>query len=87
MLSLRSPGATRELHLDQERHNEDQWIRAIRFLPNNEFLIVLCTNNMAKAILSCIHLEMDISFKMVAGTTNLYSLVGWDTYAKCKNML
>jgi hypothetical protein len=82
MLSLHSVGVIREFHLDREKHPEEQWIRAVRFLDNEEYLIVLCTQKMAIAMLDCIHLEIDMSFKIVAGATNLFSLVGWDVYTK-----
>jgi hypothetical protein len=44
--------------------------------------VVCCTAKQARAFFRCNHLEIDMSFKMVAGKTNIFSVVGWDDYTK-----
>jgi hypothetical protein len=79
MLSIYLIGIEREYSLDRHRPNSEQWIRQIYQFPNSSnFIIVCCTTIQAEEFMKCQHLEIDMSFKMVAGQTNLFSLVAWD---------
>lgn len=79
-------GIEREFSLDRHRDNSDQWIRQTYYFPNSpHFLFVCCTATQAEAFLDCKHLEIDMSFKMVTGQTNLFSLISWDGSLKSKS--
>lgn len=83
MQGLYFPGVQREFQSDKLKSNDEQWIRDIFFTQDQKhFIIVCCTALQARAYAKCEHIEMDMSFKMVAGKTNLFSLVGWDPCAK-----
>ncbi|KAH8684403.1 hypothetical protein BGZ60DRAFT_165405 [Tricladium varicosporioides] len=76
-------GVQREFRSDQLKLNEDQWFRKVYFTSDNShFIIICCTAKQARAYAQCEHLEIDMSFKMVAGKTNLFSFVGWDSLSK-----
>ncbi|PYH88477.1 hypothetical protein BO71DRAFT_403826 [Aspergillus ellipticus CBS 707.79] len=76
-------GIQREYSFDQLRNSDEQWIREVHFLDNtNHFLILCCTYAQAKAFINVQHIEMDLSFKMVQGTTNVFSISAWNADVK-----
>ena len=82
MQSLSKAGVLREFSTDQHKENTEQWIRAIHNFDDEHFLIVCCTYAQAKAFQHVTCIEMDLSFKMVRGKTNLFSIAGWDENSK-----
>jgi len=76
MQSLSKAGMLREFSTDQYKENTEQWIRAIHNFNNEHFLIVCCTYAQAKAFQHVTCIEMDLSFKMIRGKTNLFSIAG-----------
>ena len=83
MQSWCSAGVQRELCLDQNKPNEEQWFREIWYSDcGSHFIIVCCTKQQAIQFQYCNHLQMDMSFKMIAGKTMVFSLVGWCPRAK-----
>jgi hypothetical protein len=92
VLSLYSTGVEREFHFDKLKPKAEQWIRSIYSFDitetvNNYFIIVCCTFKQAQALVKAKALEMDLSFKMVAGNVNLFSISGWDDDARCKSSI
>lgn len=81
MLTL--AGVIREYQLDQKKPY-DQWIRDIHFFDDEKqrFCIICCTDKQARALTQVRSLEMDLSFKMVNGSTNVFSLTSWDEKRK-----
>jgi hypothetical protein len=67
----------REFAFDQRRDNDKQWIREVHWFDETHFLILCCTYAQAKAFIDVKHIEMDLSFKMVNGKTNVFSISGW----------
>jgi hypothetical protein len=85
MPSLRPAGVHREYYLDRNKPNEEQWFRDIWYSECGKYyIIVCCTKEQAEQFQFCDHVEMDMSFKMVAGKTTVFSFVGWCTRAKRK---
>ena len=82
MQRLSVAGVLREFSIDQYKENTEQWIRAIHNFDDEHFLIVCCTYAQAKAFQRVTCIEMDLSFKMVQGKTNLFSIAGWDENSK-----
>jgi hypothetical protein len=75
----------REFSFDQTRSLTDQWIRKVIRLDSDEhFLIICCTSAQAKAFAEARCVEIDLAYKMVAGKTNVFTIVGWDEVAKRK---
>ena len=71
----------REQGIDNIKPREEQWIRRVFYFEDeieNYFLIVCCTLKQAQALIKAQALEMDLSFKMVHGKINLFSISGWD---------
>jgi len=79
-----SAGVQREYAFDRLQDSDEQWIRKIHFFDDENFLIVCCTYAQAKAFTSVQCLEMDLSFKMVQGTPNVFSLATWNEDVKRK---
>jgi hypothetical protein len=75
---LCSIGVRREFEFDQLKDMDDQWIREIYFFDEEHYMIICCTSDQAKAFADLAYAEMDLSFKMVQGSTNLFSISGWD---------
>src|SRR5436853_472607 len=82
MQSLSVAGVLCEFSIDQYKENTEQWIRAIHNFDDEHFLIICCTYAQAKAfqLVECI--KIDLSFKIVQGKTNLFSIAGWDKNSK-----
>ena len=81
MQSLQLVGVEREHSFDQFKSKEDQWIRTIYYFDDevyNYFIVICCTLRQAQALVKATALEIDLSFKMVAGKVNLFSISGWD---------
>jgi hypothetical protein len=66
------------------RDSDEQWIRKIHLFDAEHFLIICCTYAQAKAFAQAQCIEMDLSFKMVQGSTNLFSLASWNEDTKRK---
>ena len=79
-----SAGVQREYAFDRLQDSDEQWIRKIHFFDDENFLIVCCTYAQAKAFTSVQCLHMDLSFKMVQGTPNVFSLATWNEDVKRK---
>ncbi|KAI1370044.1 hypothetical protein F4677DRAFT_460196, partial [Hypoxylon crocopeplum] len=73
-------GVQREFELDQKRSESERWIREISYLgikkDISRYFVICITQKQASAFRDCAHIQMDLSFKMVHGQTNLYSVVG-----------
>ena len=82
MQCLSPAGVLREFALDQHKENTEQWIRTVHNFDDEHYLIVCCTYAQAKAFQHVTCMEMDLSFKMVQGKTNLFSIAGWDDNSK-----
>jgi hypothetical protein len=67
---------------DRLRDSDQQWIRKILFFDNEHFLIICCTYAQAKAFAQVQCIEMDLSFKMIQGSTNVFSIAGWNEDVK-----
>ena len=82
--NLCSTGIQRELSIDKQRSNEEQWFREVWYSDCEQyFIIVCCTKEQAIHYQKCRHAQIDCAFKMVAGRTMVFSLCGWEAYAKC----
>ena len=82
MLYLCHLGVQREYRFDRLKDSSEQWIRSISFFDDYHYLIICCTYAQAKAFTKVQCLEMDLSFKMVEGKTNVFSLAGWNDDTK-----
>lgn len=73
-------GLLREYEYDR-RKLYNQWIRKIYWFDEarKHFCIVCFTDRQARAIKQAEFLEIDLSFKIVNGSTNVFSLYTWDT--------
>ncbi|KAI2466462.1 hypothetical protein F4781DRAFT_434338 [Annulohypoxylon bovei var. microspora] len=73
-------GIQREFELDLKRPEDERWIREICYLgvkkDISRYVVICMTKKQAEAFRDCAHIQMDLSFKMVHGQTNLYSVVG-----------
>ncbi|KAI1406805.1 hypothetical protein F5Y13DRAFT_196782 [Hypoxylon sp. FL1857] len=73
-------GVQREFELDSKRPEDERWIREICYLgvkkDISRYFVICMTKKQAEAFRDCAHIQMDLSFKMVHGQTNLYSVVG-----------
>lgn len=78
MLNLCWVGVQREFDFDRLKPNTEQWIRSVQWLDDEHYLIICCTYAQAKAFMKVQCVEMDLAFKMVQGTTNLFSIAGWN---------
>lgn len=67
---------------DSRKDCDQQWIREIHHFDDEHFLILCCTYAQAKAFTRVQCVEMDLSFKMVAGKTNVFSIGGWNEDTK-----
>jgi hypothetical protein len=72
----------REFRFDQLKSTDEQWIRYIHEFDKDHYLIICCTYDQAKAFSKVHCIEMDLSFKMVQGKTNVFSIAGWDDQVK-----
>jgi len=79
---LSTAGVLREFSIDQHKENTKQWIRAVHNFDDEHYLIICCTYAQAKAFQRVTCIEMDLSFKMVQGKTNLFSIARWDDNSK-----
>lgn len=83
MLSMYSVGAEREWRMDRTRLSHERWIRKIWWSTDRKwFMIFACTIAEAREFKYCEHLQVDMSFKMIQGETNIWSFVGWSHRAK-----
>ena len=80
---LTDVGVLREYKFDLLNDTDEQWIRYIHEFDDNHYLIICCIYDQAKAFSNVHCIEMDLSFKMIQGTTNVFSIAGWDDEAKC----
>jgi hypothetical protein len=78
-------GVLREYDFDQRRDTDQQWIREIHFFDPEHYLILCCTYAQAKAFINVQHIEIDLSFKMVNGKTNVFSISAWNLQAQRLN--
>jgi hypothetical protein len=84
IISMDISGVLREYRFDRLRDSDEQWIRKIHYFDDDHYLIICCTYAQAKAFSQIQCIEMDLSFKMVQGSTNLYSITGWNEESKRK---
>lgn len=70
-------GVQREFDLGLNISLDQKWIRSIEYYNDTGFVITCCDVQQARAFVRQPMLEMDLSFKMVRGKTNLYSLKCW----------
>ena len=77
-------GILREYSFDRLKDSDRQWIRDVYFFDECHFLIICCTYAQAKAFTKVQCIEMDMSFKMVQGKTNVFSISAWNAEAKSK---
>ncbi|KAE8395153.1 hypothetical protein BDV23DRAFT_169155 [Aspergillus alliaceus] len=75
-------GILREYSFDRLKENSEQWIREVHFFDPEHWLILCCTYAQAKAFIHANYLEMDLSFKMVNGKTNVFSISSWNAQTK-----
>ncbi|KAL4959544.1 uncharacterized protein BDV14DRAFT_160917 [Aspergillus stella-maris] len=77
-------GVIREFEFDKKKPY-NQWIRDIYFFEDNpqKFIILCCLDEQARAFQTARYLEIDLSFKMIQGKTNVFSLVGWSDEHQC----
>lgn len=80
----RNIGVLREYSFDRLKDSDQQWIRDVYFFDECHFLIICCTYAQAKAFTNVQCIEMDLSFKMVQGKTNVFSISAWNAEAKSK---
>lgn len=69
----------REYSFDQKK-SDDHWIRDVYFFDSTQqkYLVLCCTDAQAKAFQQAEFLQMDMSFKMVQGNVNVFSISGWN---------
>ncbi|PGG94963.1 hypothetical protein AJ80_10072 [Polytolypa hystricis UAMH7299] len=67
-----------EYAFDQHRPIDEQWIREVYHYDNNHYLIICFSYDQAKAFQNVQCFEMDMSFKMVKGKTNTFTISSWD---------
>lgn len=77
-------GVYREYTIDRYLDHESQWIRDFYWIDSIHYIIICCTIKQAKAFQQQHHFEIDLSFKMIQGDVNLFSIVSWDDDANCK---
>ena len=68
--------------MDKHRNTEERWIREIAYYNETDpevFYIICCLYAQAKAFINAEYIQIDLSFKQVAGSTNIFSIVGWNT--------
>jgi len=78
------PGVLREYTFDRLQDSDKQWIHKIHFFDEDHFLVICCTYAQAKAFVQVQCMEMDLSFKMIQGKTNVFSICGWNEDTKRK---
>lgn len=71
-------GAMREFQQQQLLDKSDRWIQHICYLEEGHWIIICCTYAQATRFLNQRYIEIDLSFKMVAGKVTLFSIAGWD---------
>lgn len=80
-------GVNREYEADRLHPLEDQWIRHISRTGDDDkdFLIICCSYAQAMQFMEMTGIEMDLSFKGVAGPIKVFSITGWNfsTQSKC----
>lgn len=70
--------------MDQRRPVDEQWIRYVGSIEDEDehMLIICCTHAQAKAFQDAQCIQMDLSFKMIQGKVNLFSITGWNEEAR-----
>lgn len=70
----------REFEFDKRRASGN-WIRNVHFFDEmkTQYLIICCTDAQAQEFQNVQMIEMDLSFKMVQGKTNVFSISAWNT--------
>ena len=71
-------GVEREFALDLVRENDKRWIRQVIMLEETKFLVICMTQAQGKYWREADCIEMDMSWKMVAGDVNVVSFDGID---------
>jgi hypothetical protein len=79
---LNTLGVLREYSVDRYKDHEEQWICDFHWIDKDHYIITCCTFKQAHAFIQQKSIEMDLSFKMVQGKTNLFSICGWDDDAQ-----
>ncbi|ORY59939.1 uncharacterized protein BCR38DRAFT_412156 [Pseudomassariella vexata] len=70
-------GACRQFELEKNKPRSQRWIRHIhRFDDYKHFLIICCTQKQAELWKYEKFLQVDLSYKMIKGDTNLFSFAG-----------
>lgn len=71
-------GVLREYKFDQTRPH-GQWIRNVHFLDkaSKYYIILCCSDAQANLFQEAEFIQIDLSFKMVNGKTNVFSISGW----------
>ena len=72
--------------MDELLPREQRWIRDVGQIGSNpdKFYVVCCTYAQAIAFHRMRAVQMDLSFKMVAGKVNTFTIVGWNENTKSK---
>jgi hypothetical protein len=87
LLTISLTGVLREFDFDRLKDSNEQWIREVHFFDPEHYLIICCTYAQAKAFTKVQCIEMDLSFKMVYGNTNVFSISAWNADAHRKSIL
>ena len=81
----------REYQLDQQHPIEQQWIQNVTILPSNpetnieQYFIIYFIYDQALAFQDAQIIQIDMSFKMVAGDTWLFTIIKWLSEANSKS--
>ncbi|OJD12483.1 hypothetical protein ACJ73_09344, partial [Blastomyces percursus] len=70
-------GVLREWEFDKRRNPDEQWIQDVHFYSQDTFRIICFTYEQAKLFTSAQCIEMDLAFKMIKGSVNVFSITGW----------
>ena len=84
MLNLLCAGVLHEFSFNCLKDSDQQWICNVHFFDNVYYLILCCTYAQAKAFTFVKAIKMDLSFKMIQGKTNVYSVSAWNEAEHCK---
>jgi hypothetical protein len=77
-------GVLREYAFEKHRPNEDQWIRKVHQISYSEWIIICCSYAQSTAMIQQNCFQADVSFKLISGKTNVFSIGGWDEEGKRK---
>ena len=83
-LNLYQSDVQQEYFFDCLWDSDEQWICKIHFFDDEYFLIICCTYAQAKTFVQIQCAEMNLSFKMIQESTNLFSVCDWNEDVKCK---